>query len=190
MDWKDKVDNLREALWVAALISVPLTTILTFIFFGIWAVYGDPLIEKAREELGIRENYELTMRALGEDKVLRQPEGLSFVQEPVYSGEDILVNLVIERTDWGDECLFNGGSTVFIQPNGITISGGSLPVIKQISTDSTRFQLQVDSPNLHNYRFRDDREERWALFFLFDYTCYGQKITEESRPLPFILREK
>lgn len=189
MTWKDKVDSIRDGVWLASLISVPLTTILTFIFFGMWAMYGDEIIAKAREELGIGRNYELILRALGEDRVLRQPPGLSYVQEPVYVGDEILVNLTIERTEWGASCVFQGGNAVFVQPNGIILGGAQIPVQRQISTDLTRLVIQVESPNQRFVQITE-LDQRWAIYFALEYECYGQHVIEETRPIPFILRQR
>lgn len=188
MSWKDKVEGIRDGIWLASLISVPLTTILTFIFFGIWAVYGDVIVAKAREELGIDRNYELILRALGEDRVIRQPIGLSYVQEPVYLGEELIVNLALERTDYGAACIFQGGTTTFIQPNGIAVGGSDIPVIRQIDTDLAQFQLAIDPPS-DRFVQPSELNQRWAVYFVLQYDCYGQTVFEETFPIAFILRD-
>ena len=189
MAWKDKVDSIRDGIWLASLISVPLTTILTFVFFGMWAMYGDEIVAKAREELSIDRNYELILQALGEDRAIRQPPGLSYVQEPVYVGETIVVNLVIQRTEWGSACIFEDGHAVFVQPNGIIIGGSSIPTQRQVSTDLTRFQIPVNTPDTRFIQ-RSELNQRWAVYFALDYECYGHTVIEETDLIPFIMRDR
>lgn len=41
-------------------------------------------------------------RATGEDRVIHEAQGLSYVKEPVYVGEPITVNIVVRRTRLGE----------------------------------------------------------------------------------------
>jgi hypothetical protein len=81
---KERIDSVRDGIWFVSLLSVPFTALMTFVIVGIWSVYGDGIISELREELGINENQERISEALGENRVLRQPYGLSYVSEPVY----------------------------------------------------------------------------------------------------------
>lgn len=40
----------------------------------------------------------------GEDRVIRQPDGMSFIREPVHKGEDVVMLLVASRTTLGKDC--------------------------------------------------------------------------------------
>ena len=187
--WKERVKSLQDAVWIASMISVPLSAISTVLFFGIWAMYGDVIIHTARQELGIDQNTQMILRALGEDRVIRQPYNLSYVDEPVRHGEDVLINLTVERTDYGASCTFIGGTSSFIKPNGIIIGGNELPIIRQVNRDLSRLLVnagQIDPLFVSSTLIG----ERWAVFLILQYTCDDKMVIEETYPMPFILQPR
>lgn len=188
MNLHERVQSIRDGIQIATLISIPLTTLVTFVFFGIWAIYGERIITKTRSELGIDRNYELILRSLGEDRVIRQPMGLSYVEEPVHIGEDIIINLTLARTQWGKECVYQNGNAVFITPNGITVGGSDLPPIRQFNQDTSRFRLSIDHPTFEGRG--SVSAGRWAVYTILNYECYGEKVVEETYAMDFYIQEK
>lgn len=196
--FRNNIANLKDGIWIATLIGVPLSFILTTMVLGLWTLYGDVVISKARHELGVDRNYKLIIEALGEDRVLRQPRGLSYVEEPVFVGGQMAVNVVIERTDMGSHCILKEGHILFIEPGGNIINGGRFDPLRQISTDMTRLRMVFDAPTPTTSSH--SATPRWAVYFVLEYTCElvnihssrGQAqrktIYEDTYPMPFFLR--
>lgn len=183
------VQNIKDGVWLASLISVPLSTILFIIVLGIWSLYGDSIIEKTRDELGIEANYQLILKAIGEDRVISQPPLLSYVVEPVYAGEILSVKFTIKRTDRGSNCWFMDGSVVYLSPSGSTITGGPLKIVKQVGIDLTNFKIQVEPPN-EAYLYSNSESERWLLYLILNYDCSGRLVSEKTYPMPFTIMKK
>lgn len=189
---KEKIDRLKEILWFGSVISIPLSTIIMFIFFGIWSVYGDSIIKEARDKLGIDRNHVLITQALGEDRVFRQPRGLTYVKEPVYYGDDVIVNITLEVTSFGETCVFVEGNASYIKPNGIQIGGignNEVPIIKRATEKLTRYQLIARGPD-KRFIHSSEIDQRWAIYFIFQYDCQGKMMFEETTPSDFILRSQ
>jgi hypothetical protein len=185
---KERIDSVRDGIWFVSLLSVPFTALMTFVIVGIWSVYGDGIISELREELGINENQERISEALGENRVLRQPYGLSYVSEPVYVNDRMVVNLTYSRTEYGTSCVFEGGRTSFIMPDGIPLGGSEIPVVRQIGENLTTFRLAVDSPS---GPFAEEHlDDRWSVFLILQYDCQNTTEFEETYPMPFVLRSR
>ena len=103
---------------------------LTAIIVALWSLAGSNLkdiwnspdrltaIETGMDE--IREN----MRNLsGENRIIRQREGLSYVEEPVHRGENVFLYLVIERTELGKNCVLTKAVPLFKDKTGVTTPG-------------------------------------------------------------------
>ena len=64
-------------------------------------------------EAGVKEIKESMRNLAGEDRVFRQIEGLSYVEEPVHRGENIFLHLVIQRTELGKDCVLTKAVPLF-----------------------------------------------------------------------------
>lgn len=184
MSWKERIAAAKEALWVIALVS-PVVSFIGVIFVaGLIGIYGDRVIEWAQGAFGIAENRELVLQALGEDRVIRQPLGLSYVGEPVATTDsEVLLVVSFARTTFGRSCDFTGGHAMFAGRDGVPRLGERLTPIEQISNDLVTFELWIDKP---------DRLPvgRAVAYLIMDYTCHrdGEQIQVPDRTynMPFI----
>jgi len=113
-------------------------------------------------------------QATGDDRVIRQPKGLSYVTEPVHLGEDVVYNLVIERTTLGANCNFMGGESLFTESGGVMTPGSALPAsTRRLAAQQTRLHLRLTPPeNL--------RPGRIELYLALEYDCAGKRVYDRT----------
>ncbi|MCJ8139340.1 hypothetical protein [Falsirhodobacter halotolerans] len=113
-------------------------------------------------------------QATGDDRVIRQPRGLSYVTEPVHVGEEVVFNLVIERTTLGASCNFLGGQSLFTEDGGVMTPGSAIPAATQrLAEQQTRLRLRLAPPvNL--------RPGRIELYLALEYDCDGKTVFDRT----------
>lgn len=113
-------------------------------------------------------------QATGDDRVIRQPKGLSYVTEPVHLGEDVVFNLVIERTTLGANCDFIGGESLFTEAGGVMTPGSAIPAsTRRLEAQQTRLHLRLTPPeNL--------RPGRIELYLALEYDCDGKRVYDRT----------
>jgi|GEM_PF-999866 len=123
-------------------------------------------------------------QATGDDRVIRQPKGLSYVTEPVHLGEDVVYNLVIERTTLGANCNFMGGESLFTEAGGVMTPGSALPAsTRRLAAQQTRLHLRLTPPeNL--------RPGRIELYLALEYDCDGKRVYDRTDTAVYQLLER
>lgn len=157
--------------WFIKLIFLVLTAILAFIF--------TPLYEKIQEiwemperlnsiESSVKNLEETTKTLTGEDRIIRQPYGLSYVREPVKVGDNINVVIVAQRTESGLSCILEGVQGVFSDETRIPYSGSLAKYtrLRNIGKDLEPVSLElVPPPNLIPGRIE--------IYLVSKYDCDG-----------------
>lgn len=130
----------------------------------------------------IREN----MRNLaGENRIIRQREGLSYVEEPVRRGENVFLYLVIERTELGKDCVLTKAVPLFKDKTGVTTPGvrPERPLQIGLSTDPTVTRLEyIPPPNLALGRIE--------VYVSLEYECNGKTMFDKTDVLTYELLDK
>ncbi|MGJ8624625.1 MAG: hypothetical protein ACSHW1_17925 [Yoonia sp.] len=182
--WGDHISSAKDALWVIGLVSPVLGFVLFVLGAGLVALYGDDAVEWAQEKLGIAQNYQLALEALGENRVIRQEPGLSYVSEPVVRDDShIQLNVTLARTTFGRSCTYTGGQAMFVGRDGIPRPSDRLPPIQQAADGPITFELIVKKPD----RLPTGRA---VSYLILNYTCHrdGKDIPVPDRTdnMPFI----
>ena len=104
-----------------------LFVVLTVTVVALWSPVGNNLkdIWDSPERLtaiesGVDKINESMRNLAGENRIIRQIEGLSYVEEPVYKGENIFLHLVVERTELGRNCVLTKAVPLFKDKTGVT----------------------------------------------------------------------
>lgn len=121
-------------------------------------------------------------RATGEDRVIREL-GLSYVEEPVYQGENVILHLSVERTRLGRGCRLVNSIPLFTDERNITLPGQRLnpgAPRRQIRDTPTRLRTEWVPP-------RTLEPGRVELALSLEYDCDGTIVPESTRPVPFEL---
>ena len=130
----------------------------------------------------IREN----MRNLsGENRIIRQREGLSYVEEPVRRGENVFLYLVIERTELGKNCVLTKAVPLFKDKTGVTTPGTrpDRPLQIGLTTDPTVTRLEyIPPPNLELGRIE--------VYVSLEYDCDGRTMFDKTDVLTYELLDK
>lgn len=130
----------------------------------------------------IREN----MRNLsGENRIIRQREGLSYVEEPVRRGENVFLYLVIERTELGKNCVLTKAVPLFKDKTGVTTPGirPERPLQIGLTTDPTVTRLEyIPPPNLELGRIE--------VYVSLEYECNGKTMFDKTDVLTYELLDK
>jgi hypothetical protein len=121
-------------------------------------------------------------RATGEDRVIRQTWGLSYVVEPVHLGEPVVLYLVAARTLRGASCRLLEYVPLYVDEGGVAVAGVPTPAARQIGTDPTRLRMTLPQPP-------GLRPGRIELHLALDYDCNGARVPDRTDPVTFRLLE-
>lgn len=176
---------LRDAL----VLGTALSMILGMAASILWLAFADIAVDRMR---GLLELDKLAsaedLRALaadvrtlaGEDRVIRQPRGRSYVDEPVHLGERVVLILFLERTATGASCEFLSGNSVFEDMSGIRTGGSGIRPTQQIGPDPTRLRLSLDPPDTL-------RPGRVTVSLILRYRCGERIVFDETDPIAYRL---
>ena len=136
-------------------------------------------------EAGVDEINESLRNLAGEDRVFRQIEGLSYVEEPVYRGDNIFLHLVVQRTELGKDCILTKAVPLFKDKTGIT-TPGTMPerdLISGVTTDPIAIRLEyIPPPNLELGRVE--------VYVTIEYECNGKTGFDRTDILTYELIDK
>lgn len=123
------------------------------------------------------------MKATGEDRVLVELPGLSYVVEPVYRGNAITLNMVVRRTKTGAGCVSIMRTPLFTDETNTAIAGISAPPANQIGSSETPVRIDLAVPP-------QVRSGRVTVYLSYEFECGENRIFETTRPVPFILKDR
>lgn len=106
-------------------------------------------------------------RANGEDRVIRQPDGLSYIREPVRVGEPVVMIMVAARTKLGADCRLTEWVPIFTDELNIPTPGRRAmagPVRRQIGSDLQTLRIEMIPPE----RLRPGRI---TVYLTLTYEC-------------------
>lgn len=116
----------------------------------------------------------------GDDRVIRETPGLTYVSEPVYQGENIVFNFVAERTRLGAKCVLQYSQPIFTDMLNVPTPGKRREAARQISDAPTPLRPGfAPPPNL--------RAGRVTVYLILAYTCDGKTIFDQTSTAPFEL---
>ena len=126
-------------------------------------------------------------RANGEDRVIRQPDGLSYIQEPVTEGDNVVMILVVARTRLGEGCRLIEWVPIFTDELNIPTPGERSrkgPVSRQIDTNTQRLRVEMIPPPIL-------RPGRIVVYLTLTYRCPGTDgettLEDRTEGLPYRL---
>lgn len=185
---KEKVSFIEKILnewkthfskWIVLL----LMGLLTFLFTPVWnnliEIYETPgKISKIEKQL---DSISSSIRSLtGEDKVLSVNRLQTFALEPVVIGETLSFYLVAARTAFGEECILESKTPIFVDTNGLTHAGKILSDFPQFSSTQERILLSIEIP-------KEVSPGRTVLTISLMYSCSGRSIIETVNGFSFQL---
>lgn len=165
-------------------------SIIVGFFGGAWSVTWGPArdwIDYAVSEWismkeAVADLQEDMAQVQGEDRVIREVPGLTYVAEPVYEGERIVFNFVAERTRLGEKCILRYSQPIFTDVFNIPTPGERRQAARQISNDPTPLRPGYTPPvNL--------RPGRVTVYLILAYTCDGEEVFDQTSTAAFELLE-
>ena len=166
--------------------------VMTAIVVALWSPVGNNLKDIWNSpgrltaiEAGVDEINESLRNLTGEDRVFRQIDGLSYVEEPVYRGENIFLHLVVERTELGKDCVLTKAVPLFKDKTGVT-TPGTMPerdLINGVTTDTIAVRLEyIPPPNLELGRVE--------VYVAIEYECNGKTGFDRTDVLAYKLLDR
>lgn len=122
-------------------------------------------------------------KATGEDRVIHEASGLTYVTEPVYRGDQIILNMVARRTRLGAACTMVARTALFTDDTNIATPGNPKAAERQISTQDTPVRMILDVPP-------QIRPGRITVHLSLEFDCGGKRVFDTTRPAAFMLLEK
>jgi len=119
-------------------------------------------------------------QATGEDRVIRMQPGLSYVTEPVKSGEIVTLNLVVQRTKLGATCRLVSRTGLFTDVTGVAIGGESLKPARQIGVESSRIRVDLHPP-------KNLMPGRIEVYLALEFDCGGRSVFDRTDTLVYTL---
>ncbi len=152
----------------------------------LWAfTYGPAaaFLNQWREmQLNIAEHQERMAVVQGEDRVIREVPGLTYVAEPVYQGEKIVFNFVAERTRLGEKCVLEYTQPIFTDMLNVPTPGMRRQAARQINEDPTPLRPSFTPPS-------NLRPGRITVYLILAYTCDGKTVFDQTTTAAFEMIE-
>lgn len=125
---------------------------------------------------------------MGEDRIFREIDGLTYVREPVYLGEPIRFFITAQRTQRGAECRFVQATPVFRDERNVDFFGPPVNYGQQFGEDATAIQPQFRQPE-------GLRPGRVTIRVIIDFECPSangnlRRVQETTTTVPFLLIER
>lgn len=119
-------------------------------------------------------------RATGENRVIYETPGLSYVREPVYMGDQITLNMVIRRTQLGASCTLRNRTAIFTDETNIDSAGETVRPARQMTLTDTPVRLLLDVPP-------QVQPGRVTVYLSLEFDCGGKTVFDTTRPVAFAL---
>ena len=165
--------------WVAraffAGLSLTIVAALTPLGYKLRSVWHTPeQLQEVKTKLdGIAASLD---KLTGAGRVTMQPDGMSYVREPVTVGQPIVLVLFIGRTDVGTGCILRESIPLFVDENDVQRSGERRKPTRQLGPEVVRREVELDQPG-------GLVPGRTRLQLQLEYTCGDETIFELTKPV-------
>lgn len=119
-------------------------------------------------------------KATGEDRVIFEAPGLTYVTEPVYVGDRITLNMVVRRTRLGAACTMINRTALFVDETNIATPGIQKSAERQIGTTDTPLRILLEVPS-------QLRSGRVTVHLSLEFECGDKRVFDTTRPTAFML---
>lgn len=157
---------------------------------GFWAVSFGPLRNIIEEFIDEWEHVQTSIIELrrdmqvlqGEDKVIREIPGLTYVSEPVYQGDVVVFNYVGSRTQLGLSCVLQSSQPIFSDVQNTPTPGPKVEAQLQLGQTPTPLRPEFQVPiNI--------RPGRVTVYLVLEYICDGRTVFDKTSVAAFELLE-
>lgn len=171
------------AKWAVRMILLGLVITMTWLFTPlsakVTAIWASPeTLERVVKD--IEKLVAAVNQATGENRVIRQPPGQSYVTEPVRVGDIVTLIAVVQRTTLGANCRLISGQSLFTDISGVAITGSELGGPRQIGTSQTRLRVDLIPPPIL-------QPGRIELYIALEYDCGGQRVFDRTDTVTYQL---
>ncbi|WHZ33401.1 hypothetical protein [Sagittula sp. MA-2] len=156
-------------------------------WFGPISEFFDRLDQLVEDVAQLQED---VARANGDDRVIRQPAGLSYIREPVRQGDPVVMILVASRTKLGASCRLTDWVPIFTDEQNIPTPGRrarSGPIARQIDRDLQTLRIEMVPPD-------ELRPGRVSVYLTLTYSCPSPDgpavVQDRTDALPYLLIER
>lgn len=119
-------------------------------------------------------------KASGEDRVIAEAPGLSYVKEPVHLGEPLTLNLVIRRTRTGSACTLISRTAIFTDETNIASAGEPIRPARQVGDSDTAIRVILAVPE-------QVQPGRVTVSLSLEFDYGGKRVFDATRPVVFAL---
>lgn len=119
-------------------------------------------------------------KASGENRVISEAPGLSYVKEPVHLGEPLTLNLVIRRTRTGSACTLVSRTAIFTDETNIASAGEAQRPARQVGDSDTAIRVILAVPE-------QVQPGRVTVSLSLEFDCGGKRVFDATRPVAFAL---
>lgn len=174
----------RMVIWLTGAAIVALLTPLGGQIVAVWRAPEAIASVQATQEVIASNLMDLRAEiraASGEDRVIRQPAGQSYILEPVHEGENVVMILTVERTTFGRDCRLTDWTPLFTDERNVAIPGDRpAPVRRQVSDGLVRLRVEMIPPDVLI-------PGRVEVYLALQYDCAGEVVLESTSVVPYTL---
>ena len=176
--FRQRVALWKDMLFLGGAISGFATLFLSVIFAGVFALWGPSIRGVAQDWLGITDISGQISALSGANRVTQQPDGMSYVREPVTIGRPITLVIHIGRTEVGAGCILEEVIPLFADDFGSTFAGEPRNPAQQLGPQVVRRELVLNLPP-------SVKAGHVTLTLQLEYDCGGVTIFETTKPVSF-----
>jgi hypothetical protein len=165
--WRARIIELSKLLGAATSICATAVAVWLFIWGPIGEFIGLVRSTNAEVQLIWREMERLAdgvARATGEDRIIREQPGQTYVPEPVYVGDTVQFNMVVERTTLGRPCILERTVPMYVDETRIPQPGPAYTPTLQVGSQATFVQPRYEMPTTL-------QPGRIAMHLILEYRC-------------------
>lgn len=123
------------------------------------------------------------LEVTGEDRVIRETPGLTYVSEPVKVGDTVQFSFVAQRTRLGERCVLKNSTPMYTDERNIPTPGPMRQASRQIDGNPT--------PLAPHYKMPEGlRPGRVVMHLILEYYCDGKTVFDRTSSVPFLLLPK
>lgn len=174
--------------WITRVVFTAITAILIFLFTPLYENLKS--IWEVPERLTVIEDQISDLKTTtdsltGEDRIIRQQPKLSYVEEPVYLGDNVAIIIVAQKTALGQTCTLEEMQALFTDETRITTPGQFPKYTRKIDLTSNPTTSRVEiipPPNLKTGRVQ--------VYLVLEFDCNGTTRFDRTEILTFQLLNK
>lgn len=173
----------RLATKIADAAIVGIIGLIGLILSGLWQPFAERTVAIWNSPLVLTEIQSTLDNLTGANRITDQPKDMSYVEEPVYVGEPIVLILFIGRTELGTSCILKSIVPLFTDESNVPYPTAKKDPRQQLGPRVVKRRVVLDPP-------AELMPGRTSIRLQLEYSCGGEPFFENTLPVYYHTLEK